>query len=237
MAMSKAVPGFTPAVHGLQFTNSWPKVPDVVLDLGRLGRIPIGDASNGLCGGMVYTAMDVFAAGLPPIPDTANPPQGTPLFDYIVSRLFDSFDLPAGVFRYYDWMTTPDQDSWMLFFRRRGVAWDMITQEWPRVRADIDAGRLSALGLVTVRTADPRQLGLNHQVLAYGYDIDDAGVLTLHLYDPNTAQRDGDRVRLSLDLSDPTRTSPITHNVNISRPIRGFFRTAYTFRDPSGVRA
>ena len=49
------VPGFTPSVNGLRFTNSWPSEPDIVVQVPPLGNVPIGDASNGLCGGMVFT--------------------------------------------------------------------------------------------------------------------------------------------------------------------------------------
>jgi hypothetical protein len=94
---------------------------------------------------------------------------------------------------------------------------------------------LSPLGLVTVYSTDPTMMGHNHQVLAYAYEVDDANRLTLHLYDPNTASPGADDVRLSLDLSNPSHTSPITHNVNIGRNIRGFFRTKYVFTNPAGL--
>ncbi|HEV7205060.1 MAG TPA: NBR1-Ig-like domain-containing protein [Jatrophihabitans sp.] len=235
MAQHNAVPGFRASVNGLHFTNAWPSEPDIIIDVSPLGKVPIGDASNGLCGGMVYTVIDVFSAALPPIPDTTNPAQGTPLFNYLVSRLFASFDIPGGVLKYYDWMNTPDHDTGMWMFVRRGVAWHTIMEEWPRVKADIDAGVLSPLGLVTVYTTDPSMMGHNHQVLAYAYDVDDSNVLTLHLYDPNTSPTGADDVRLSLDLSNPTHTSPITHNVNISGSIRGFFRTTYAFSNPAAL--
>jgi hypothetical protein len=132
-------------------------------------------------------------------------------------------------------MTTPDSDTGFWFMTRRGVAWKTIKEEWPKIKADIDGGNLAPLGVVTVYSADPTMLGHNHQVLAYGYEVDDANRLTLHLYDPNTSSSGADDVRLSLDLSNPTKTSPITHNVNISRAIRGFFRTNYVFSDPSAI--
>jgi len=236
MARHNAVPGFRASLNGLHFTNSWPSEPDVVVDVRPLGKVAIGDASNGLCGGMAYTVIDVFTAGLPPIPDTTNPAQGSPLFNYLVSRLMASFDIPGGVLKYYDWMTTPDHDTGVWFAIRRGVAWHTIMEEWPRVQADIDAGMLSPLGLVTVETTDPTMMGHNHQVLAYGYDLGDDNRLTLHLYDPNTAPPDADGVFLSLDLSNPTHTTPITHNVGIGKlPIRGFFRTTYTFSNPASL--
>ena len=197
MAVSNAVPGFKASVDGLHFTNTWPSEPDIVIDAGPLGKVPIGDASNGLCGGMVYTVMDVFTAGLPPIPDTQPPAQGSALFNYIVSRLFASFDIPAGVLTYYEWMNTPDHDTGIWFVTRRGVAWKTIMEEWPKIKADIDGGMLSPLGLVTVYSSDPTMMGHNHQVLAYAYEVDDANRLTLHLYDPNTVA-DGRRRHTAL---------------------------------------
>jgi hypothetical protein len=32
----------------------------------------------------------------------------------------------------------------------------------------------------------------------------------------------------------PRQATPITHNVAIGHPIRGFFHTTYTYHDPSG---
>jgi Ig-like domain-containing protein len=233
MATSNAVPGFKASVNGLHFTNSWPSEPDIIVNVPPLGNVTIGDASNGLCGGMVYTVMDVFQAGLPPVPDTTNPAQGSPPFNYLVSRLFASFDIPGGVLKYYDWMNTPDHDTGIWFAIRRGVSWHTIMEEWPRIKADIDSGMLSPLALVTVYTTDPTMMGHNHQVAAYAYEVDDANRLTLHLYDPNTAPPGADDVQLSIDLSNPTHTSPITHNVNMSEPVRGFFRATYVAADPT----
>jgi hypothetical protein len=86
------VPGFLQSISGFHFSNrTFPQVPDITINI--LGQqIGIGDASNGLCGGMVFAARDYFEAGIPIPPDTTNPSSG-PLFDYIVSRLLDSFNL------------------------------------------------------------------------------------------------------------------------------------------------
>ena len=59
------VAGFLPSTHGFHFANAWPSGPTIrfgPLDLRRL--IGVGDASAGLCGGMVYTVADLFAAGV-----------------------------------------------------------------------------------------------------------------------------------------------------------------------------
>jgi hypothetical protein len=48
MAIIKAVQGFKPSTSGFHFSNSFPNVPLLTIDL--LGQqIPIGDASNGMC--------------------------------------------------------------------------------------------------------------------------------------------------------------------------------------------
>lgn len=241
MATQVRVPGFTPSFNGLHFVNAFPHEPDIVVDAPPFGRIEIGDASNGLCGGMVLTVCDVFAtAGMAPLPDTDSPAQGSPLFRYIVARLIDSFDLPrAGFMKYYDWMVTADHDiGWPPFFIRRGLAWKTIVDEWPAtIRPELDAGRLCPIGLVTIASPDPRQLGQNHQVLAYGYDLDDASNLSLCIYDPNTPRSAADGVRISFSLADPSRTTPIAHNVGIGHPIRGLFGTPYRYHDPGGLTA
>ncbi len=235
---SVRVPGFTPSVHGLRFINRWPSEPDLVLPLPGGGSIPIGDASNGLCGGMAYTVRDVFQTpGMAPIAATTQPSRGTPLFEYIVGRLLDSFDVVTfGFARYYEWMLTPDGDAgWPPLLARRGVAWKTIIEEWdPRIRPELDAGRLACLGLVTVLSPNPADLGKNHQVLAYGYDVDASGTLTLLIYDPNTPPEAADDVRISLSLLHPDSATPITSNVGIDLPVRGFFLTDYSYVDPAG---
>ncbi len=228
-----AVPGFLPGPNGLRFTNEWPHEPDIEVNVAPFGTIPVGDASNGLCGGMAFTVRDVFEAGLPPLPDP-RPDEGSPLFEYIVRRLFDSFDLPNGVLKYFEWMNTPDGDTNLWIAIRRGVAWKTVRDEWPKVRADIDAGHPSPLGLVTVESNDPNDLGKNHQVLAYRYDLV-RDVLTLHVYDPNTDPSVADGAYLRMHVEDPTKATPVQHTIAIGEPIRGFFRVDYAPRDPSGL--
>jgi hypothetical protein len=87
------VPLFLPTRNGLHFLNAWPSEPDYTISV--LGQtITLGDASNGLCGGMAYTVNDLFQTRLLPPADTTNSAEGTPLFTYIVARLTNSFDAP-----------------------------------------------------------------------------------------------------------------------------------------------
>ena len=228
---TRAIPGFLPSTSGFAFPNSFPRVPVRSIGIPGIVSVPIGDASNGLCGGMSFAARDYFEAGRPP-PDDAEAPSDGPLFDYIVDRLFDSFDLPLGPARYLKLMSPhlPDGETMLslLGIAPRGRAWTIVKQEWPKVRADIDAGRPSPLGLVRVKSSDPFDLKENHQVLAYGYDLNGT-VLTLRLYDPNHPKRDD--VTLSFGVANPY--APIAVRSFPAGPrVLAFFRVPYARSAP-----
>jgi hypothetical protein len=224
---SSFVPDFKPSSHGLHFENAFPKAPVVAVSLPGLGERGFGDASGGLCGGMVFAVRDLFEAGLVPPADRDPPPPGSPLFQYLCRRLLDSFNLPQGVLRYYEWMSHRDADD----FFGHGPAARTVSEGWPAVRQELDAGRLAPLGLVTVHSFDPKDLGECHQVLAYGYDLDEAGGgLTVAVYDPNCPDRDD--LTLALDANQP---GPITYSAGLA--VRGFFLTSYSPADPAGALA
>ncbi len=208
---SARVAGFAPETNGFRFVNSFPSVPAYTIPLPGHGDLAIGNAANGLCGGMVFAARDFFEARRKPPPLDAPPDADKPLFGYLVDRLVDSFDLPTGPLKYYGWMTLPDERVALL-----------TRDEWPDIKRDLDAGRPCPLGLVRVRSPDPRDLGKNHQVLAFGYDLEEtSGAYTLQIYDPN---HPGDAVTL---------TGPPALAYSTGEPLRGFFRTPYKKRDPT----
>jgi hypothetical protein len=228
---TRAVPGFLPSTSGFAFPNRFPRVPVRSIGIPGIVSIPIGDASNGLCGGMAFAARDYFEARTSP-PDVGEPPGDGPLFDYLVDRLFDSFDLPLGPTRYLKLMSPhlPDGETFLsrLGIGPHGRAWLMVREEWPKVRADIDAGHPSPLGLVRVRSSDPFDLKENHQVLAYGYELVDSA-LTLRLYDPNLPGRDD--VTMSFSLADPNALTPVRSFPGGSK-ILAFFRVPYARSSP-----
>ena len=220
----RTVPGFLPSTSGFRFANSFPEVPLRRIGVPGVVSLGIGDASNGLCGGMVFAARDHFEAGLAISPATTAPSEG-PLFEYLVDRLFDSFELPNGPVRYLRLMSPLLSDGETVWSRLgiapHGRIWRIVHEEWPLVRAEIDAGHPSPLGLVRIRSADPFDLKVNHQVLAYGYGLE-GSALILRLYDPN---RPGDDdVRLSMDLATEGRPSMVP----ASRPVLSFFRVGYS---------
>jgi hypothetical protein len=222
---------FVPSQHGFAFDNAWPSAPAVAL-ASPFGQINIGNAEAGLCGGMVFAALDQWHAAV--IPPVARPAAGSPLYRYIVRRLIESWHLPAGVAQYYQWMNLPDGDTGFDVLRRhvvidRGLAWRTIRMQWPQISADLDGGTPAALGVVTVASSRPADLALNHQVLAYGYDRTGSDV-TVRVYDPNRGQRDDIWIRF--DTGAPARSTAFAHNLGIGHPVRGFFRTAYAPSTP-----
>src|SRR5207249_11786535 len=146
-----------------------------------------------------------------PVRPAPEPAAGTPLYVSFVRRPFASFDTPGGVGKYSACMNTPDAARSLMARTRHGIAWRTINEEWPQIRDDIDAGHPCPLGLVTVRSINPRDLGRCHQVLAYAYDLE-WPTLTTRVYDPNTDPAAADECSLALDLSHPCEKTPITHN-------------------------
>jgi hypothetical protein len=230
-----AVSGFLPSAQAFRFGNSWPHVPAFTIDVKGLD-VPIGDASKGLCGGMVFAARDYFEKGQP-IPTVTTTPGSGPLYEHVGRRLKESFDLPLGPAKYLQFMAAPDGDAgvpvlrWFGLLRVRGIAYRTIHDELPKIAADIDANRLSCIGLVCCRGANPMDLGENHQVLAYRYELA-ADDMRLWVYDPNRPGRDDIYLRLSVGR--PTKPTPIEF-VNGSKDVRGFFRVAYTPETPPSV--
>jgi hypothetical protein len=226
---SVRVSGFKPSVNGLHYLNNWPNVPDYMLNI--LGQsVSIGNASNGLCGGMVFTVADLFEAGLLPPPDTTNPAEGSDAFNYIVARLTNSFDYDD-VNQYLSWIQMSDHDTWIA----HGLAWHEINEEWPKIRADLDSNTLSPLGLVHGQEPPTvgfltgiQDLGGCHQVLAWGYDLNGTS-LKIYIYDPDNA---GDNNCISLDIGNSAHTTPISVSNWADGTYRGFFRTHYAFHDP-----
>src|SRR5207253_3158613 len=105
---SARVPGFLPSTCGFRFANAFWAQPLFRIPLPGLGELRIGDASRGLCGGMVFAARDYFERGCPPPDDREPPDHGSPLFGHLVRRLLHSFHLPWGPLRYYLWMAADD---------------------------------------------------------------------------------------------------------------------------------
>jgi hypothetical protein len=233
------VPGFTPLTSGFRFRNAFAPAPIRELRLQGIATLTIGDAANGLCGGMSFSAADLHRASIAPPSDTSPPVSGSPAFDYIVDRQIASFAGGSVPLRFYRLMdpSRPDREPfWAPWLGWAGVdrhsrTYVMVHQEWPRIRSDLDQGRLSMIGLVRAIDRDPRKLSSNHQVVVYGYDLEGSQV-TLRVYDPNWP---GEEVTLGFDVGDPNGSIRPTYSTT-DAPLVCFFRAPYEPQDPTAWR-
>jgi hypothetical protein len=216
----RTVPGFLPSVQGFHFANAWPSGPTIRFGPFDPRWIGIGNAADGLCGGMVYTAGDLFVAGIAMDLDREPFANGSPRFRAIVRRQIESLAFMTVPFRY--WLRSALGGS--LGGDRARSTFD---HEWPKAKALIDSGKIAMIGLIRVASANPMQLTRNHQVLAFGYAEDGRGV-TLRLYDPNWPDRDDVSIRIDLDPAlRPTGLSQST-----GEPLLGWFVLPYSPADP-----
>ena len=179
MVESNAVPGFLPSTHGLHFANRFSSGPTIRFGPIDPRWIGIGDASAGLCGGMAWYVRERFETGLPIPPDTEAPANGSTLFRALVRRQVQSLD----------WLRVPLRFWWMGAMNPERAARRSRETEWPRIRADIDAGRLAMVGLVRHTGLNPFRMTQSHQVVAFAYEVD-GDATSLRIYDPNWPGRD-----------------------------------------------
>jgi hypothetical protein len=254
------VPGFLPSQSGFHFKNDYDTGTNYpVVTLPLVGTIVSGDAGNGICGGFVLAALDLFRhkPRLAPPPNTDRPAAGSPIFNYLVGRLLDSLagptlEFPAGNgARVIEWIHTPGHDV-LLSLYGWGLARRIVDPnhgEWPKIKADIDSGVPSPLNLVMGPERELQDITGHidtlhrcHQVLAYAYEVDTAQNLTLLVYDCNDPTNDDSRISMNIGL-DPYHTIPIAapavetalDKSGVSHTVRGFFRTAYDLHDPSKI--
>jgi hypothetical protein len=228
--IERAVPGFLPSRHGLRFPNAFP--PGPTLQLGPLDPrlLGIGDASQGLCGGIALTARDLWAAGIEAPADATVPPaNGSPRFRALVRRQVESLDWLRVPLRYLDLQAfRPDPPTGLaVLLGRRPARAVALERELPRIRAEIDAGRPCMVGLIRVAGASPWLLARNHQVLAWAYGLAE-GSITIRVYDPNHPGRDD--VELRASSADGGHLEQST-----GEPLLGWFRQPYP--PPRSVRA
>jgi hypothetical protein len=237
--VANAVPGFLPSTCGFRFANRFP--PGPTLTIGRVDPrfLGVGDASAGLCGGMVLTARDLFEAGIAAPEDVTPPAAGTARFRAIVRRQVQSLDWLRVPLRYFDLQAfRPEpQTRWSRRLRRDLPRVVAVRDEWPRIRADIDAGRLAIVGLIRTAGASPWALARNHQVLAYAYD-EAPERLVIRIYDPNHPGRDDIELRATIRpdaRGSRSRAEQITLEQSTGEPLLGFFRQPYP--RPGSLRA
>jgi hypothetical protein len=227
---ANVVPGFRPSVHGLPFANAFPSGPTLRLGPFDPRIVGFGDASAGLCGGMALTARDVYEAGIGAPADQAVPPaNGSPRFRALVRRQVQSLDWLRVPLRYLDLQAwRPDPPTGLaLCLHREPPRVEAILREWPRIRAEIDAGHPSVVGLIRGSGGSPWLLTRNHQVLAWGWEAAE-GRITLRVYDPNHPGRDDVELRVAIsgEPGAPWRDR-ISMTQTTGEPLLGFFRQPY----------
>lgn len=162
---------FKPQKHAFKFGNRFRNEvrvfgSDKIPIIGKYLKME----TNGLCGGMAFSALDYYYSDRPtPTVVSAN----SQLRKYLLKRQLDSFKY---------------RDSWR-FFRwtrksSRDIASKTLKNEIPKVKKSIDRGKPVVIGLVgATKLADIGNE--NHQVICYGYDINSSGGTELCIYDPN----------------------------------------------------
>ena len=223
MSGSPAAPvPFSASANGFAFANRWPHVPPLRFRVG--GPVPvelaIGDAANGLCGGMAFAALDLWFAGLPAPRVLEAPAEGSPAFRYLVRRQLDSFELGLGPARFYllgaPWRSAASRSA------------EVLRRELPRIRRELGAGRPVALGLVHAVSANPATLIQDHQVVACGLEAGpEAATLSLRIYDPNLPGDDTVRLIIGRDSF-----GALALAYSGGPPVVAFFRQGYRPHDP-----
>jgi len=167
---------FRPEQHGFRFVNTFKN--DVIFDI----------RTGGLCGGMVYAALDFFSARRP-IPATIDyrPATGTTLERYIFRRQLKTFENQLDKWAELNFNPGGARNSEFYRWGIQGFDGGRLQE----LRELIDAGRPAPLGLWHA-DGHPDRPG-DHQVLAVGYEMGryngrfgpNAGDLKIFVYDPN----------------------------------------------------
>jgi hypothetical protein len=193
----KQTTDFLPSRHGWPFKNDFGKVPGI----GGLY----------LCGGMCFSALAHWRDGKP-IPASPRAPKWTEgRFWEIFGRQTMSLASRIGT-EILKWHRMPDHDG---PDGKPGIG-TRTAAEWPEIRRRIDRGEPVVLCLIR-RTED---LTGHHQVVAFGYDYDEASKrVKIAVYDPNYPGRDD--VTLSISLARPS--DALNPRQSTGDSLRGFF--------------
>ncbi|MEZ4591886.1 MAG: hypothetical protein R3D55_12215 [Chloroflexota bacterium] len=168
---------FVPATHGFQYVNRYPGYW-IPFSVPSIPDIPSVSNIYGLCGGMCATAMDFLLAGRPIPQRRRRPGRITPLHRYIHKRQVDSLTGGTQVVRFARWMALPDKAVHL-----------RTAEELKQIRANLDKGIPTPIGMVYVSTKDTMQIWQNHQILACAYEELGNGRIRILVYDPNYPRR------------------------------------------------
>ena len=162
---------FMPTRHGFPFVNHFAVNRTINYGVGSYNlNVPYG-----LCGGMVFAALDTFLDDST-APGNATTPTSGQTYDYIAGRLVDSLTVDFGSnlakFAAFQLMSNADL---------RQVTRNTAVEARDKLR-DND-NKPFPLGVVFAKQNEP--ITNNHQVLVIGYFKRADGPRTLMVYDPN----------------------------------------------------
>ena len=190
---------FLPSRDGFKFPNSFsgyffPYSPPAFLSSRKVS------SKYGLCGGMCAAVYDFRLAGRAIPQVVAVPRQGTRFQRYLFQRQMDSLGgLGKQAVRVAQWTSLPDGTQ-VGTMRRTADEFALLQQK-------LDQGNLVILALIYERATSLKELSRlvfnNHQVLAWAYQLDAEGGVTIQIYDPNLPGRDDVVIRSqAVPLSD-----------------------------------
>jgi hypothetical protein len=202
--------GLLPSDDGFGFANTWHDMLFGVI------------ASRGRCGGMVFAALDAFAAGVP-LPESARQPvrpgHDSAVARWVWRRQVDSVLTHGGAnllhFARFTYLPTAHELGIGPATRRDLVRlFDLLRSGRPA-----PLGMVSGLGLP--------HMARNHQVLAYAAEFGDDDVV-VRVYDPNLPRRDDVTLEVPFDPAAPV----VERWAKRRKPWRGFFVEDYRPKPP-----
>jgi len=238
-ALAPVMTGFQPASHGFGFSNNggWPG--NILIDVPVIGRVNFGSTKYGLCGGMVFAALDNWIHGGAIPGGTTRPANPSELRSYIYGRQEDSFRLDGALLirRMISWIPRP------MHTNAASTGLHVLSDRQFRrsIRPSIDSGSPVPIALVK---ADMNDLASgqqnafikNHQVLAIGYRLHKEPNIRDHwdiyIYDPNYP-----RETHILHYSEHFRYQTNPAGAKITPNFRAFFVEPYNSKRPYWVAA
>lgn len=179
---------FLPSQNGYKFVNLFKGIalPFSIPEITGLLRI---SGNYGLCGGMSSSAYDHYLFGKPLPQGDSIPRSGSVLQRHLYRRQMDTFGtLGEYILKFASWMKLPDDTA-------EGLC-SLTMHEFAHFRKRMDDNLNSVLGILYVKGTKISHLFLNHQVLGYALETQDADHYSIRIYDPNYPERDDVSIRI-----------------------------------------
>ncbi len=192
--------------HGFLFPNRF--------NLKSVFVSPRAPFYYGLCGGMCYTALDIFYQE--EISPHLNNPDELPknLLSYLINRQLHSTGIRS-LFKLLQWLFQPTDK----------LLTNSITRELPRILTSLHSGH--PVPIILVRSKKLNNPTNNHQILIVGYKNENE-TTELKCYDPNYPGR-----YTNLRINKRSDQAQIVQSTG--ETVRGFFVNYYKRKTPKKV--